>query len=177
MDGVDISQPYQDVQLDLHLRQIRLVTISPGSYFDAITCELSTASLDNLPDYCTLSYAWGDWADLCQILLNGTSFNVTRNLEAALRRLRHPTEPQVFWIDRLCINQECVDERTHQVNLMQQIYSRTRECFLWLGENMETTSQRANSSLPSDEDEQVSDISVQYRFSIIPFQHRSYRSN
>jgi len=169
MDSADISQPYPAVQLDLHLRQIRLVTILPGRYVDAITCQLRTASVDNLPEYYSLSYAWGDRTDPRQIFLNGVSFNVTRNLEASLRRLRHPTKSQLFWIDMLCINQECVEERTHQVNLMELIYSRAREVFLWLGDYAETTTQKSSPSSHLKEDQDVSNFSPQYHHSNITF--------
>lgn len=156
MDSIDISRPYPAGKLELHLLQIRLVSILPGRYSDAIVCELRTADVENLPGYYSLSYAWGDWTDLCHILLNGVSFNVTRNLEAALRRLRQSTESRLFWIDMLCINQDSVEERSHQVNLMQLIYSGAQEVFLWLGDYADTTLPNACPSFPSKGDQEVS---------------------
>ncbi len=150
-----LSGPYPAEKLDLHVRQIRLVTILPGKHSDPVACELRTVHLDRTPDYYTLSYTWGDRSNPCQILLNGVSYNVTRNLEAALRRLRHPTNCLLFWIDMLCIDQECLEERSHQVNLMQQIYSGTREVFLWLGDFSETPSPTSHTLPGPREDENV----------------------
>ncbi|QDS77955.1 hypothetical protein FKW77_001633 [Venturia effusa] len=38
-----------------------------------------------------------------------------------------------FWIDALCINQEDVAERNHQVNMMSSIYSGATLVLVWLG--------------------------------------------
>ncbi|KAH8653526.1 heterokaryon incompatibility protein-domain-containing protein [Xylariales sp. PMI_506] len=38
-----------------------------------------------------------------------------------------------FWIDAICINQEDILERGHQVNLMRQIYSMAQTTVAWLG--------------------------------------------
>lgn len=129
-----MSQPYPAAKLDQERRQIRLVTILPGSFEGPIACELSTTHVDDLPEYNSLSYVWGQRAEPRQIRLNGRTFDVTRNVEEALRRLRHPTESLVFWIDMICIDQSSSEERTHQVNLMGLIYSRAREVFIWLGD-------------------------------------------
>ena len=167
MDSVIISPPYPAARLELHLRQIRLVTILPGRYIDSIICELSTASVDDLPDYYSLSYVWGDQKDLRHILLNGFSFDITRNLEAALRRLRHPIEPRLFWIDMLCINQGSAEERTHQVNLMQFIYSKATNVFHWFGDYVETTMQKGSLSAQVNETQEVRDE----LFTMSLFQH------
>lgn len=97
----------------------------------------------------------GDRTNPRQILLNGVPFDVTRNLEAALRRLRHPTESRLFWIDMICINQNFVEERTHQVNLMRLIYSRAVNVFLWLGDYVETLDQKASPTLENNDGEEV----------------------
>jgi hypothetical protein len=56
----------------------------------------------------------------------------------------------------LCIDQECVEERTHQVNLMQHIYSMAQEVFLWLGDYPEIALPKADYSLrPIAEDQEV----------------------
>ena len=72
--------------------------------------------------------------------------NITLNLEAALRRLRSQKEPRRFWIDMICIDQTCEEERTHQVNLMQAIYSGAREVFAWFGDCHDTAFQLAGSA-------------------------------
>ena len=56
------------------------------------------------------------------------------NLFAALRRLRLEGYAMAFWIDSLCIDQECVDEKNAQIPLMRNIYSSARVVTIWLGE-------------------------------------------
>lgn len=63
---------------------------------------------------------------------------MTVNLEAALKRLRYPDRDRHLWVDALCINQEDDVEKTHQVNLMQDIYSNSKEGLLWLGDHEES---------------------------------------
>jgi hypothetical protein len=55
-------------------------------------------------------------------------------LERALRRLRHRSDPQVLWVDAICINQSDDAERSQQVKVMGAIYKSTRHCKIWLGE-------------------------------------------
>ncbi|KAJ4376360.1 hypothetical protein N0V83_001643 [Neocucurbitaria cava] len=154
MDDANPATSYPAEDLDLHLRQIRLATILPGRYIDTVACNLSTAYVDDLPEYYSLSYVWGDRKNPRQILLNGVPFDVTRNLQAALRRLRHPTQSRLYWIDMICINQNLGEERTHQVNLMRLIYSRATEVFLWLGDIAETTNQEASPALQNNDSEE-----------------------
>ena len=59
------------------------------------------------------------------------------NLRDALLHLRfHPsvnTNPRVLWVDRICINQDDIEERASQVQLMHAIYRRCRQALVWLG--------------------------------------------
>jgi hypothetical protein len=43
------------------------------------------------------------------------------------------SEPKLFWIDAICIDQDNVHERNHQVKQMKDIYARAREVYVWLG--------------------------------------------
>ncbi|QDS77739.1 hypothetical protein FKW77_004575 [Venturia effusa] len=38
-----------------------------------------------------------------------------------------------FWIDAICIDQESIAERNHQVNMMRQIFARAAFVLVWLG--------------------------------------------
>jgi hypothetical protein len=40
-----------------------------------------------------------------------------------------------FWVDALCINQDCVTERIHQVQMMNSIYSTASLVLIWLGQH------------------------------------------
>jgi hypothetical protein len=46
---------------------------------------------------------------------------------------------RTFWIDALCMNQADVEERSSQVSIMDQVYTNSERCLIWLGDANETT--------------------------------------
>lgn len=116
-------------------QQIRLLTLLPVSDTSehSVSAILHTVSLDDQPAFEALSYTWGYKTDTREININGYAAHITKNLEAALRRLRGP-KPRVLWVDALCINQKDNDEKNHQVPLMSQIYTNCQQVIIWLGE-------------------------------------------
>ncbi|KAI3400801.1 hypothetical protein diail_2010 [Diaporthe ilicicola] len=48
-------------------------------------------------------------------------------------------KPRLFWIDAICIDQNNVNERNHQVGLMKQIYSMASNVYIWLGPESENS--------------------------------------
>jgi hypothetical protein len=97
--------------------------------------------LDDLRLRHNISYVWGDPKDTLPIFLDGHIFNVTTNLESALRHLRWKDAVQTFWIDAICINQSDNLERSQQVSLMGNIYSLVQQTVIYLGEG--TTESKA----------------------------------
>ena len=59
---------------------------------------------------------------------------ITRNLYAGLKALRFKESTRTIWVDALCINQENIEERNHQVQLMAYIYSGAERVVVWLGD-------------------------------------------
>jgi hypothetical protein len=91
-------------------------------------------------DYEALSYAWGDRARVAHIWLDGALKEVSQDLEAALRTLHCLPETQLgmhYWIDALCINQDDIPERNHQVKRMCRIFRDARAVVVWLGSEKE----------------------------------------
>ncbi|EXL65084.1 hypothetical protein FOPG_18678 [Fusarium oxysporum f. sp. conglutinans race 2 54008] len=120
--------------LDPFKHEIRLLNLLPAASGDVIACSLFHASLDDNPQYAALSYVWGDTKDKHTILLDGTPFTVTRNLEIVLRRMRSRNLTQPLWVDAVCINQNDVVEKGHQIQNMRSIYQKAFAVFGWLGE-------------------------------------------
>ncbi len=118
-------------------RPIRLVALLPGSTSDVLQCNLIPCDLEDDLDYEALSYSWGSAVDKKPIICDDARLDVTTNLEAALRHLRHGKDPRVFWIDHICINQSDLDEREQQVSIMRDIYSKASGVVVWLGEPAE----------------------------------------
>jgi heterokaryon incompatibility protein (HET) len=91
--------------------------------------------------YEALSYVWGGSNKDFSISLNGCNFGVTANLHAALARLRNRYLERVVWIDAICINQEDIKEREHQIRYMARIFGKARCVIVWLGEADEGSDQ------------------------------------
>jgi Heterokaryon incompatibility protein (HET) len=68
------------------------------------------------------------------IRLNGKDYEIQQNLFDALSSLRYETWGRTLWIDAICINQEDVKERNHQVSRMASIYSQANAVVVWLGQ-------------------------------------------
>ncbi|KAF8849427.1 HET-domain-containing protein, partial [Acephala macrosclerotiorum] len=118
-------------------KQFRVATLFPGPLDSAISCSLRVDRF-NSPSlqYEALSYEWGSSQDTTHsILLNDQSFLIRHNLWQALRALRSETEERVLWVDAICINQEDVLERNHQVEMMGDIYRLANEVLIWLGDD------------------------------------------
>ncbi|KAI1367612.1 heterokaryon incompatibility protein-domain-containing protein [Xylaria arbuscula] len=115
---------------------IRLLQLHPSESFDGIIrCTLFHAYLEDEPEYEALSYVWGPPNFTQDILVDEKPTKITRNLESALRHLRHASLDRVLWVDALCINQTDIAERNYQVTLMKEIYSKCKRDLAWLGPN------------------------------------------
>ncbi|KAF3769407.1 HET-domain-containing protein, partial [Cryphonectria parasitica EP155] len=121
--------------LEFPSSEIRLLELLPGTGREKIQCRLSTSPLCDLPSYQPLSYCWGSQINLVEIFVAGESFLVTRNLAAALRRLRRPKDSCILWVDAICINQYNKLEKSFQIPLMAEIYRRGERTIVWLGEH------------------------------------------
>lgn len=119
---------------------IRVFDLYPGLKHDPIDGHLRQIELpeppEHAPEYTTLSYTWGSPKDpRFHILIDRRSFEVRENLLHALKALRHPREKVVLWIDAICINQNEVLEKNHQVGMMAKIYRSASHTKIWLGKS------------------------------------------
>jgi hypothetical protein len=115
---------------------IRLITLQPGAEDDELHCTLIDANLRSSSVYEAVSYVWGDETNKEKIICDGQEIEITKNLAALLRQFR-PTKtstgPRTLWIDSICINQQDIPERNHQVRLMCEIYRKAQTVLVWLG--------------------------------------------
>jgi hypothetical protein len=113
----------------------RLVTLLPGPRGSQPRCTLSVGTWrDGRYSYEALSYVWGDSEARRPIILDGKTFEVTVNLFSALSHLQLEDCPRVLWIDAICINQDSIQERNHQVASMGGIYGNCQKVVIWLGD-------------------------------------------
>ncbi|OAL57372.1 HET-domain-containing protein [Pyrenochaeta sp. DS3sAY3a] len=117
----------------LKSQTIRLFRLEPGRENDPIRGRLFLHHVYSPTEYEALSYVWGDPKLTSNIFVRDSVLPITRNLEAALRSLRLEEGSRLLWIDAICINQDDIAERTHQVQMMARIYNFARNVVVWLG--------------------------------------------
>ncbi len=67
---------------------IRILELLPGARTDPISCRLIETPMADARDFEAISYTWGTEEPICTIQINGGSFLLRPNLEAALVELR-----------------------------------------------------------------------------------------
>ncbi|CAO2654831.1 Nn.00g115640.m01.CDS01 [Neocucurbitaria sp. VM-36] len=145
--------------LDRSRKEIRILFLEPeplDSPKDVVVHVFNASLLDpGVPKlYGCVSYCWGDatitkaiqvmYTEKSASGVNGLvttqiEFQVTANLEAALRVFRSKLTRPVMWADALCIDQSDTDERSSQVSLMAEIYTQAVQTIVWLGKSDGTT--------------------------------------
>jgi len=135
--------------------QIRLLRV--GLEDDGtIRCTITIHGLCDRPqNFSALSYTWGpcqrgacnfrrpvsSTASSRVALCNNERENVTENLYDFLYQWGSSHDWSAYlWIDAICIDQHNISERSHQVNIMGQIYTAARQVLIWLGPDYESTS-------------------------------------
>lgn len=114
---------------------IRIVFLKAGLDSDPIQVSLTQVNLGSPPAYEALSYCWGKPVENTgfAIVCDGEQLGVTKNLHEALHFLRFANQDRVLWIDAICINQKCDDEKSQQVGVMKDIYEKASQVIIWLG--------------------------------------------
>jgi len=134
------ARSYVYEPLRLERRQIRVLVLKAGQYNHALRCELKNVDLQQSPVYEALSYTWADETGddtLCRAIECGPEeklLPITRNCEAALRRLRKPDIDRQLWVDAICIDQTSIKERNHQVKNMMTTFRGAIRVIVFLGE-------------------------------------------
>lgn len=120
--------------LDHAKKSIRLLRISKHLSRDGLLqCSLEHTTIE-YASYTCLSYRWGESTPSHEILINGCTSSIGKNLFDFVNMFR--TQPEnigYIWIDALCIAQEDVKERNHQVTQMGAIFSAAQLVYVWLG--------------------------------------------
>ena len=131
---------------------VRLLKLKPGDSDALLEGTLTVVSLsDPGLAYRALSYTWGNPLDEdsrffephndCKYYLNcgGKHIEILKNLRDALWQLRQLGEFSYLWIDAICINQNNNSEKSQQIKLMPELYSKASLVNIWLGKSDETS--------------------------------------
>ena len=111
---------------------IRLVHISREPSTNLTVLQLQTTSLEKAPAYNALSYTWGPLSTNPEHRLQGYLF--TDNLVDCVNHISSEL-PGLWWIDAICIVQDDLQEKRHQVKKMRDIYARAQKVHVWLSPN------------------------------------------
>ena len=115
-------------------KSIRLFELFPSFEGENLQGRMLDTTLDDCPNYEAISYVWGSEIDKITIQCDGHELQITQNLAGALRRFQLPDVGRLLWIDSICINQDDVLEKNHQIPLMGDIYRNASCVLIWLGE-------------------------------------------
>lgn len=126
---------YRNLRLDPSQKDIRVLRILPGMQDEPLITVLEVKSLNDMmkASFDCLSYVWGDVKVTKPITVNNQVLHVTMNLVRCLRHLRHQKQELVLWVDAVCIDQSDLEEKSTQVAMMGEIYSKCSSVYLWLG--------------------------------------------
>jgi hypothetical protein len=125
-------------------QEIRLIILKRNKRSSPLKCRIVHIELTPELPYLALSYTWGASSQTSLLLVDGQELNIRTNLWSALWHLREDMRrsskcldmrsfPQYMWIDAICINQDDIAERNHQVQLMRQVFGYASEVLVWLG--------------------------------------------
>jgi hypothetical protein len=118
-------------------KDIRLLVFDPSldPQPPVLTFKLINVPLEQVYEkYLALSYVWGENKNKRRIRVNGKDFDVTPNLEVALRNVWAKQFTTCIWVDAICINQSSNLEKNSQIRLMGEIYLSSFIVLIWLGE-------------------------------------------
>jgi hypothetical protein len=138
---IDGDSAFKHQPPDLQTKSLRLIEVLPSNGDGQIRCTIKHVTTD--ATYTCLSYVWGPTElDSHVILLNNRPFFVRKNLwdflsVASLNKINldFSQATKSLWIDVLCIDQENLSERNHQVQQMGEIYSHAQHVLAWLGQD------------------------------------------
>jgi hypothetical protein len=112
---------------------IRYMILEPGQKDDPLICTLLVSRVAEMPFFEAISYVWGSDERKNDIRCNGAMVKITDNLRDALMQQRRVDNPRTLWADSICINQDDMAERGHQVLLMGKIYRGANQVLVFIG--------------------------------------------
>ncbi|KAN0121899.1 HET domain containing protein [Hyaloscypha variabilis] len=130
--AIGIEQSYQYSLLPDPKTYIRLLKLS--AEVEEIVGSLEAFPVSEAPEFCALSYAWGDDPPSSVFICESARLPVTEHLFSGMKRVRNCNPTPWIWIDAICINQKDDEEKADQIPLMEKIYSRAQHVLVYLGE-------------------------------------------
>jgi hypothetical protein len=122
-------------------QEIRLFDLDPwtATSSDPVELRMVTTELGNVGEFVCLSYTWGEPAPKYGIKIEGSDFEIRKNLHAALLGLRRQDRPRRLWVDAIYINQANIAERSIEVQKMGDMYRLAKTVVIFHGWPSTTT--------------------------------------
>jgi hypothetical protein len=134
MDCTEHKWPYVDLvgeaelhyaRLDAAAHETRLLRLKKRADFDApVRGTLERHKLANAPPYAAISYQWSHEDPQDTVFLNYRALKVRRTCLYVLKQARKNSPVPHIWIDSVCIDQNNMEERSSQVQIMGDIFKR-----------------------------------------------------
>lgn len=141
--GLDtIEAGYDHAPLDTQGQHVRLFRLWWNPHLKRIEVTLQNFNLMDAPSFRAVSYTWGDDLTLESLYVDGKVIRIRKNLSNFFKvfatkhikdKKRFPEDKTWLWADQVCVVQTSSSERSHQVQMMDQIFSQAEEVLIWLG--------------------------------------------
>jgi hypothetical protein len=128
-------EPYRPLRQGSNIRLLRLSRSSLEAHSPLVMTEhCLDVEAAEVPEFFGLSYCWGSPCRTQTLLVNESSIKISENLNRGLKELAKLDEynEALFWIDQICVNQQDLVERSHQVTMMHRIYQTAVKTVIWL---------------------------------------------
>ncbi|CAN9449095.1 unnamed protein product [Alternaria alternata] len=136
-----MGDAYQSLELRPGARTIRILHLLPLSTIEKGQQLQGTLQVYKLSlgygqeQFEALSYVWVTEEHIDNrpvIRCNGCDIPITDNCRDALTQLSPKDGYRSIWVDSICINQKDMEERSQQVAMMLDIYSKAKTVLIWL---------------------------------------------
>ena len=112
-----------------------MLQILPGAPESELRLQISEINLDHTHPYHAISYTWGDDLATTTIHIDDEPFEIRHNLFGFLRQLRAQSYSSKLWVDAISIRQDDLVEKSQQVGMIGDIFSRADRVLVWVGEH------------------------------------------
>ncbi|OQN96256.1 hypothetical protein B0A48_17818 [Cryoendolithus antarcticus] len=132
-------RPFVYDQLTDPRTHIRLLQVFKPTSDSVCRCSLTSWTIPAVFPYTAISYAWGDPAEVVDIVVNGARMTVHSNCAYTLAQMSAYT---YYWIDAICIDQSNDVEKSAQVQMMGAIYRDAHMVLACVGPHVEADNSR-----------------------------------
>ena len=109
-------------------------------------CKLKHISLQDVPveHFRAVSYCWGSSKKRAPLVIDCQNVTIPQTAAIAIRNLSKVSS-YPLWIDAVCIDQKNLQEKSQQVTMMKEVFSKAVSVSIWLGPARRSTANAISS--------------------------------